>query len=50
MSGNLSYSENLLLEAGTEKFFKKPVDIAHILKECNELIEKQITMGDSLER
>jgi CheY-like chemotaxis protein len=49
MSGNLSYSENLLLEAGTEKFFKKPVDIAHILKECDELIDKQLSMGDSLE-
>ena len=48
MSGNLSYSENLLLEAGTEKFFKKPVDIAHIFKECDELIKKQVTMIDSL--
>lgn len=38
ISGNLSYSEKTILAAGATSFFKKPVDMAKLLEECNDLI------------
>ena len=41
ISGNLSYSEKLILDAGAEIFLKKPIDIGHLIKECNRLVGRE---------
>ena len=39
ISGNLSYTEYTVLDAGAIMFFKKPIDLTQILEECSNLIE-----------
>jgi len=39
ISGDLSYPEKMVLEAGALMFFKKPVDMTRLLEECRILIE-----------
>ena len=48
MTCSLNYSESLLLKAGMIKIFNKSFDILHILRECDELIESQVSIIDSL--
>lgn len=39
ITGNITYSEKSVLAAGADRFFKKPVNMARLLDDCNSLID-----------